>query len=86
MHRGLELELDKCMVEWEAALAAKQAVQAQAAARQHRHSRCALQLAGLHEQRCSVVAAQLSHASQRVAQAAEAARDKQVELSSSADR
>lgn len=74
----MELALDKSQTEWASALQAKQAAGAHTADRQHISRAALAQLVALHQQRNSVLAAQLGHASQRLAQAASAGTSQQV--------
>ena len=74
MSRRLELELDRRTAEWDAAMGHKQAGAMQTHGRQLASRQMTVQLAALHEQQCSIVSAQLRHASSQLGQAAECAR------------
>ena len=77
-HRTLEMALEKRTQEWEAAMATKEAVAAQACSRGQSGGAAMARLAALHEQRCRIVSAQLRHATQQLALAADGSKTAQV--------
>lgn len=73
-YRELELHLDKRTVEWEAALAQLAASSRQSLGRQRTGREATARLAALHAQRCSVLSAQLLHATQRLTSTTDASK------------